>query len=105
MKSKKIGIHITSVNQDDTLQGRPDSLYYLPELHNGQCNLHLPVPEEEKLYATEHIVGDYSEENDFQRYFTYVMESCSLEKPSHWRQALHLYHVLIRYARHGENVV
>ena len=97
--------HYIRKSRYDTLQGRPDSLYYLPELHNGQCNLHLPVAEEEKLYATEHIVGDYSEENDFQRYFTYVMESCSLEKPSHWRQALHLYHVLIRYARHGENVV
>ena len=88
-----------------TLQGRPDSLYYLPELHDGQSNLHLSVPEEEKLYAREHIISDHTEQNDFQRYFTYVLESRLLEKPLHWRDALELYHVLINCANDGEIVV
>ena len=87
------------------MQGRPDSLYYLPELHNGQSNLHLPVPKEEKSYAREHIISDHSGQNDFQRYFTYIMESSLLEKPSHWRDALQLYHVLINCAVNGEIAV
>jgi hypothetical protein len=97
--------HYIRKSRYDTLQGRPDSLYYLPELHNGRSNLHLPVPEEEKLYAREHIISDYTGQNDFQRYFTYIVESNSLEKPSHWRDALELYHVLINCANNGEIVV
>ena len=97
--------HYIRKSRYDTLQGRPDSLYYLPELHNGQSNLHLPVPDEEKSYAREHIISDHSGQNDFQRYFTYIMESSLLEKPSHWRDALQLYHVLINCAVNGEIAV
>ena len=37
-------------------KGRPDSLYYLPELNIGINHFLLPVPEAETNYARSHIV-------------------------------------------------
>ena len=73
--------HYIRKSRYDTLQGRPDSLYYFPELQNGESNLLLPVLESERLYAREHIICEHDAPNNYQRYFMYVMENCSLQKP------------------------
>ena len=47
-----------------TVKGRPDSLYYLPELNGGGNHFMLPVPEAEIHYAWSHII-ELEEENIF----------------------------------------
>ena len=85
----------------DTVSGRPDSLYYLPELHGVNERFLLPVGEHESNYVRSHIIeSDY--QNCFQDYFRYVSGMCHLGQPAHWNEALDLYNTLLQYA-YNEN--
>ena len=85
----------------DTVSGRPDSLYYLPELHGVNERFSLPVGEHESNYVRSHIIeSDY--QNCFQDYFRYVSGMCHLGQPAHWNEALDLYNTLLQYA-YNEN--
>ena len=90
--------HYIRKSKFDTIKGRPDSLYYLPELHGGVNNLLLPVPDNEKNFAKQHIVAN-DEPNEYYSYFTYVTRICGLEQPTDWKEGLKLYHMLIHYAK------
>ena len=48
----------------DTIKGRPDSLYYLPEAHGGATHLLLPVPESEREFGKLHVT-EREEHNDY----------------------------------------
>ena len=63
-------------SRHDTVSGRPDSLYYLPELHGATDQLLLPVPENAGLHLSES-----DSENSYQEYFQYVSDVCGLTKP------------------------
>ena len=85
----------------DTVSGRPDSLYYLPELHGVNERFLLPVGEHESNYVRSHIIeSDY--QNCFQDYFRYVSGMCHLGQPAHWNEVLDLYNTLLQYA-YNEN--
>ena len=92
--------HYIRRSRHDTVQGRPDSLYFLPELSGGATNLLLPVPEQEEVYAQMHLIEE-EEENVHDEYFQYVMQTCELQQPRHWQEALRLYHILLECASNG----
>jgi len=89
--------HYIRRSRFDTVEGRPDSLYYLPELSGGANHFLLPVPEAETNYARSHIV-ETEEDNLYQDYFNYVLQSCNLNKPADWMEGLDLYNTLRQYA-------
>eukprot|EP00795_Rhopilema_esculentum_P014495 gene14495-5557_t len=89
--------HYIRRSRHDTVTGRPDSLYYLPDINGGLDNLILPVPEQEYLYAKDHVIST-DEENQYQQYFEYVKQVCDLRKPDDWRSAQDLFETIMRYA-------
>lgn len=58
-------------SRHDTVRGRPDSLYCLPELHGTTDQFLLSISEAESGYARSHVIeSDY--DSDYQEYFQYV---------------------------------
>lgn len=58
-------------SRHDTVRGRPDSLYCLPELHGTTDQFLLSISEAESGYACSHVIeSDY--DSDYQEYFQYV---------------------------------
>ncbi len=47
--------HYIRGSRRDTVKGRPDSLYFLPDINGGPDNLMMPVSDQELLYAKEHV--------------------------------------------------
>ena len=87
-------------SRHDTVRGRPDSLYCLPELHGATDQFLLPISEAESGYARSHVIeSDY--DSDYQEYFQYVCGLCGLEQPNDWKQALELYDILLQFAQNG----
>ena len=91
-------------SRHDTMRGRPDSLYYLPELHGATDQFLLPISEAERNYACSHVVESDSG-NDYQEYFQYVSEICGLGQCNDWREALELYNTLLQVAYNGSTWV
>ena len=89
--------HYIRGSRYDTVRGRPDALYYLPELSGGANHFLLPVPEADINYVRSHIV-ETEEDNLYQEYFNYVLQSCNFNKPTDWTEALDLYNTLLEYA-------
>lgn len=94
--------HYIRGSRHDTVRGRPDSLYHLPELHGGSDQYILPVLEAEIRYARLHIV-ESEENNIYQEYFNYVLATCHLKKPTTWIEALQLYDALLHFANNGSS--
>ena len=82
------------------MRGRPDSLYYLPELHGAPDQFLLPISEAERNYACSHVVESDSG-NDYHEYFQYVSEIGGLGQCNDWREALELYNTLLQVAYNG----
>ena len=92
--------HYIRKSRYDIVAGRPDSLYFLPEVNGGVSDIILHVPEHDMVYAQTHVV-DNAEHNVFQEYFHYVINTCELQTPGNWRDGLHLYNILLDYANNG----
>ena len=92
--------HYIRKSRHDTVSGRPDSLYHLPEIHGGAINLIAHVPDDELQYARVHLV-EQAERNDYQEYFQYVTITCDLQRPHSWREGLELYNTLLDCAVNG----
>ena len=92
--------HYIRRSRHDTIPGRPDSLYYLPENHGGAPNLIAHVPDNEMEYARVQLV-ERTERNEYQEYFQYVLTTCDLERPRNWREGLELYNTLLDCASNG----
>lgn len=58
-------------SRHDTVNGRPDSLYYLPELHGVTDQFLMPISEPESDFVRAHIIESNSD-NYFQDYFSCV---------------------------------
>lgn len=84
----------------NTVSGRPDSLFYLPEHHGGVANLLMQVPEPEIHYASEEIV-QVNHVNEYQDYFDYAKDSLGLLPPSDCQEAYQLYSRLMQIAENG----
>ena len=89
--------HYIRRSRHDTISGRPDELFYLPELHSGKDLSH-QVSEQECQYVKENYLSLEESRNEYQEYFEYVMEAAALQQPKGRRDALHLYQELQLYA-------
>lgn len=88
--------HYIRSSRHETVSGRPNELFYLPEIHGAQ-NFLQPVNANQCQHVEEnHITAE--ETNEFQEYFSYVMEQSTLSAPETWREGLDLYNHLLFYA-------
>ena len=92
--------HRIRKSRHDTVSGRPDSPYYLPELHGVSDQVLLAITGEEMNYARSRVTKSDSD-NDYQEYFDYVIGSCDFSQPTDWKEALELYKILLQFAYHG----
>lgn len=92
--------HRIRKSRHDTIAGRPDSLFFFPELHGGENNLMLNVPRQETEYASQHIL-ELCEPNEYQEYFQYARTTLSIAPPTQWEEALALFRTLSDIAVHG----
>ena len=92
--------HFIRRSRHDTVHGRPNSLYFLPDIHGGERNLLLQVERRELDYVSHHVILP-EPFNEYQEYFTMVQNSGMLPHPTNWREALKLYHTLVHISEAG----
>lgn len=88
--------HYIRKSRHDTIAGKPDELYFLPEMTSTADQLHEVSHdkiEEAKLKCTSSETT-----NDYQEYFIHVLSLLGMRKPNHWKEASHLYSYLIENA-------
>ncbi|XP_028412776.1 uncharacterized protein LOC114535679 [Dendronephthya gigantea] len=91
--------HYIRKSRHDTVNGRPDSLFFLPE-HHGTVDRLVPVSEEKIQYASTHVIEEV-QTHELQDYFEYVRLSLGCRVPDSWQTALDLYNSLLEIAEHG----
>jgi hypothetical protein len=95
--------HYIRRSRHDTIPGRPNELFYLPESRQAH-NFLQPVDEHQLQHLNEEYAETEVEINEYEEYFNYLMTECSLTTPNNWRECLHLYNELRHYGHgHGEN--
>ena len=92
--------HYIRGSRYDTVKGRPDSLYYLPERYGIDERFLMPVPDHKFQYARQDLV-ESADDNEYQCYLQYVVKSLNLSPPQDWKGALQLYKLLLHYAHNG----
>lgn len=88
--------HYIRRSRHDTLPGRPDELYYLPENVNAENHVH--TVEEDKYQDMLNYCRDYHEESLHQDYFTSIFTLSGFQQPNTWNDALTLYRDLLDIA-------
>lgn len=92
--------HRIRKSRHNTVSGRPDCLFFLPEHYGAMGNLLLKVPQPELDYVSEHIVKT-DNYNEFQEYFEYARRFLEIDFPNDWREADTLYRKLVSVAENG----
>ena len=93
--------HRIRKSRNDTVPGRPDSLFFLPDLPGAKDCL-VDVPAAEIEFGTQHITEELDgTDNEHQEYFDYARVSLSMPLPDNWEEALQLYKKLMHAALHG----
>ena len=93
--------HRIRKSRHDTIPGRPDSLYFLPQLHGSRDYL-FQLAAAEIGFASENIIEDELA-NDHQEYFEYVRNNLSLSHPEDWEEALNMFRRLMNIAANGDD--
>ena len=88
------GTHILSDHHPNTISGKPDELFLLPENKGGEDKLHSVSPEGIE-FAAENLLKFDEQPNIHQEYFEYLVVNMNLQKASNWREALSLYKELL----------
>ena len=87
--------HYIRQSRHDTIAGKPDELFFLPETFGGEDQMQ-PVTD-----AQLEVVASHCEEpivdNDYQSYFNYVVDLQQLAKPRNWKECLNLIEHLLNY--------
>lgn len=86
-----------------TIDGRPDVLYFLPEGNGGESNLIVPVEEEKKAYARNHLIENETNNEHFD-YIEYVMANQGFSNPEYWREALDLFENIVFISKGGNGI-
>ena len=89
--------HYIRKSRFDTVSGRPDKLYFLPECSGATDHIQ-PVDDEEFNNMSAYC-HHYSDENIFQEYFQMIKEQLAISSPTDWRAALDMYHQLCEIAQ------
>ena len=92
--------HFIRRSRHETVSGRPDQLFVLPELHSTQDHKH-SVTEEQCQDILENHLSVEECRNEYEEYFEYVTYETGLTPPKDWREGLDLYSHLIDLANHG----
>ena len=86
-------------SRHDTVPGRPDELFCLPEDHGGVDGLILPISAAQIDHFRENFLQVEEETNVYQEYFNYVLSNSDLQEPRDWKEAENLYLALLSVAR------
>ena len=79
------------------MAGRPNELFYLPDLHGGVNRLQaVPAAQIHNVYDN---CADDIETSDLQDYLEYAAASLAVHKSLTWRDALANYHYLMGMIR------
>lgn len=87
--------HSIRRSSHDTISGKPDELFSLPENKGGEDKLH-PVSEGMIEFVAENLLQFDEATNLYQEYFEYLVANTNLQMPTNWREASALYDELIR---------
>ena len=85
----------------ETIPGRPNVLYYLPDISGGVTDLRLHVSGQQINAVLGYVSPDKNVLNEYQEYFEYVIRRLQLENPSSYQPALQLFNVLKNAALNG----
>ena len=88
--------HYIRSSRHETVSGRPNELFFLPEMDGAENYLH-PISELQCQHVEENHAAE-AEASEYPEYFIYVKEQCELNQPQTWREALYLYNQLIFYS-------
>ena len=92
--------HRIRKSRHNTVPGRPDQLFYLPEFHGAVGNLLLNVPQSETDCVSQHIIQRKSVD-EYQDYFDYARNALGISLPNDWQEAVRLYCKLLTIAVNG----
>eukprot|EP00794_Sanderia_malayensis_P016404 gene16404-18041_t len=88
--------HYIRKSRHETIAGRPNELYFLPELHDAQSFIQEVADQDiQTVFENFHVPP---KESDYQDYFRYAVEEAGLTLPKNWQDAFDLYHTLLRLA-------
>lgn len=73
--------HLIRGSRYDTISGRPDELFFLPELHGGEDGLLHPILDDEIQSIRENLTYE-EEQTIYQEYFEYVLETLTCSCPT-----------------------
>jgi DNA-directed RNA polymerase subunit RPC12/RpoP len=85
-------------SRHNTIPGKPDELFYLPEGNGGVDGLLESVTSESIQYVSDQLLHFDNEINDYEEYFDYVLSNSDLQLPNDWKEAGQLYLQLIAIA-------
>ena len=97
MVKEHLNCHYIRGWRHDTVKGIPNELFYLLELL-GTENFLAPVSAQQGNHITENYYTVTKNTNERQEYFQYAFQATGLLKLQNWREALYLYHDLLRFA-------
>lgn len=93
--------HYIRRSRHETVAGRPDVLYILPESYGGEENLKTSIVNEDLEYVKQNLIEEIEENNEFTEYFNYVRHECQLNLPNSWQEGITLLQTLIHHAENG----
>lgn len=88
--------HYIRKSRFDTISGRPDELYFLPECSGGRN--YIKSVTDEQFDDMSQYCHEYNEDNLYQEYFGEIFEQLHLGEPTNWRECLDLYNRLCQIA-------
>lgn len=88
--------HYIRKSRFETVEGRPDELYYLPECAGATD--HLRTVSDAQFNEMSQYCHEYEENSIIQEYFQNIGEQMGLSQATNWRQALEMYHNLCEIA-------
>ena len=92
--------HRIRKSRENTVPGRPDSLFFLPEHHGAVGNLLHRVLQSEIDYTADHIVQT-NQSDEYQDYFAYARTALHWHMPQNWQEADRLFRRLMMVSDTG----
>ena len=92
--------HYIRRSRHNTVTGRPDSLFFLPEYHGAVNNLLTRVAANELECVSQQIIAEQFC-NEYQEYFDYVSQGLNIAAPTTWKEAFQQYEQLTHIAENG----
>ena len=93
--------HRIRKSQFETIDGRPNVLYYLPDLPGGATDLKLNIFDQQVNTVSGYVSPDNNVLNEYQEYFEYVVRRLQVENLSNYQHALQFFGVLKDTALNG----